>query len=135
MSSLTSTLASIWQTIPALTSIPVSRDEPAGKTTGPMPYIVVLEGISVTRDGGSGRDVLRLSELVQVDLFQNRDPAPEDHTLMLLLADSLDRAAPRSLGGVGGALLRFRPESTYRRFDRTTRVVTESLTVRVIRTT
>lgn len=137
MSSVTAEIAAVVHAIshPVLSVLPITRDEPASKHPEAKPYAVVFEGISSRRDTSSGRGVVRLSELVQLDLVQDRNPAPEDHTLIYLIRAALEQSGPRSLSGVGGGtLFRFRPESSRRTFDLATRLVTEQLTIRLVRT-
>lgn len=113
----------------------LTRDEPAVRDTNAMPYLVSREGISTAPSRGSGRGSVKLVELVQIDLMQNRANAPDDPSLMKLIRRTIDSAGPVQTDGDDAArFFRLQPQQSVRFYDPKTKIVTESLTVRVTRT-
>lgn len=129
MSSLAAVIADILDDA-GLSGLNLARDEPAVQQTSAMPYATLREGISTTT-APSGRGVLRFSELVQLDLVQDRKSAPDDPTLMQRVWTAVDAAGPRATDDQ--RLYRLQPVQSVRLFNRTAGTVTESLTIRVTR--
>lgn len=131
---ITAIIADILDTA-GLSSLNLSRDEAAVRDTTQMPYAVSREGISTANSSSNGRDVIRVVELVQIDLKQNRAITPDDPSLMKRIRAALDAAGPQqTTGDNAGSVYRLRPEGSVRLYDQKTHIVTESLTVRVTRT-
>jgi hypothetical protein len=128
---ITAHLAGLVHAVGALSAIPVSRDDIASNVQS-YPHIVVVEGISTAVSMSSGRHATRMTELVQVDLYQQRGAVAEVDGLHDLLWGALDEAPPGALDD-GRRLLRLRPVSSTRQYDPKTGVVKQSITVRVTR--
>lgn len=119
-----------------LSSLQLARDEPSERDTAQMPYAVSREGISTGPSTSNGRNVTRVVELIQIDLYQNRAAGPDDPSLMKRIRAAIDAAGPQQTTGSNSShVYRLRPESSVRLYDRKTQIVTESLTVRATRTT
>lgn len=116
-------------TAASLAALAPVRDEGGERSLAAMPYSVTREGISTVRSPSSGRGAGRRTELVQLDLFQNRTSTPDDPTLMVSIWQAFEAAGPAALQA--HKVLRLEPQSSRRVYDRKTQVVTESLIVRV----
>lgn len=130
---VTAVIADLFETA-GLGYLNLSRDEAAVRDTTAMPYAVSREGISTAPAASSGRGVVRLVELVQIDLLQNRAEGPDDPSLMPLIRRTIDAAGPARMTGDTATLYRLQPQQSVRFYDPKTQIVTESLTVRVTRT-
>jgi hypothetical protein len=132
-SNITTVIADLFQTA-GLGYLNLSRDEAAVRDTTAMPYAVSKEGISTGVSPSSGRGVVRLVELVQIDLMQNRAEGPDDPALMPLIRRTIDAAGQVRMTGDAATVYRLQPQQSVRFYDPKTQIVTESLTVRVTRT-
>lgn len=115
-------------------AVPITMDETSKKAPTAFPYITISEGLDVTRyDSGAPSLNLR-SELVQVDIWQKREGAQaEDSVLPLTVERLLNAAGPAQLTANGGFVYRLLVVGSRRLFDKEARIVHHALTVRATR--
>lgn len=118
-------------TTAGLSALNTTRDQGVTRDSSAMPYSTVREGISRGR-ATSGRHVSRRSDLIQVDLLQTA--SAEDPELASKVWAALEAAAPAQVGTDRPfTVYRLQPTGGNRRLDPTRAVVTDSLTVAVVR--
>lgn len=114
-------------------TLPVSMDETRDKAPDTFPYITVSDGVTRVRHPNGAPSVISRSELIQVDVWQKRDPTAEDSTIPLAVERALNAAASAQLTNNGGTVYRMVVESSRRMFEKDTRIVHDALSVRVTR--
>lgn len=118
-------------TTAGLSALNTTRDQALTRDNSAMPYGTVREGISRAR-ATSGRHASRRNDLIQVDLDQT--VGSEDPELPSKVWAALEAAPPAQVGTDRVfTVYRLQPTGGNRRLDPTRGVVTDSLTVAVVR--
>jgi len=109
----------------SLPAVPVTRDEPGTKSPSQgFPYITVHEDISTAPHPSEAPTERRFNEVVQVDIWQKRDPGAESYSIKATVITTLEGLnTTQVLSGSNGVVYRLKLTGSTRMFESDTRII------------